>query len=165
MRSDLLWVRAGTSYWTAVTGGISAKSMILATVPLNATNLVNGAVPTGAHAQLRGTIEHIGVYMGTASALNFKVAFFSSGSTPSDTIASNHYIDHEPFSAADFMELSENATEIQFQGKNDLGIPYFDKTGSKSFHVGVVASTGMFGLVASGGMVVEIGFRPDPGGG
>jgi hypothetical protein len=163
MTRDLLWFRAGPTYWSALTGGISQKSLVQADIPANSTNLVDGAVPVDAHSRLRGTIEHLAVYEGTAVAKAVTVFVFSSGSTPSDTITSNHYIDHEPFAAADFFELSSAATQIQFQGKNDLGIPYFDKTGSKNFHLGV-STTSMGGLQLES-LVIEIGFRPDPGGG
>ncbi len=165
MTSDLLWFRAGTSYWTAITGGLGANSVIMADVTANATNLLYGALPTDRN--LRGMIEHIAIYAGTAAPTlaGCSIAFFSSGSTPSDTVANNHYIDHEPFASGDYIEMSNHATQIQFQGKNDLALPYFDKTGSKEFHIGVIAGTPLGGLDAPDGFVVEFAFRPNRGGG
>jgi hypothetical protein len=133
--------------------------VVVASIPANGTNLLEGAVPCDAHAKLKGTIEAVSVRLTTGSAPQFAVAFFSKATADSVTHSVDAYIDHEAFVNTDFITMT--ASSSKYAGKSGLNIPYFDADASKKFHIGIVNKTT---AIPAGKLVVQWAWRPDLGG-
>lgn len=165
-KRDLIWFRsAPATHFTSFKVTTVANTVELESIPASSTYVIRGMVPSDAHKDLKGTIEHIGVYQGTSAAATVTVFIYSSDAsvTGSATLSNNHYVDHEPFIINDFVEIA-GQTSVQFSAKNTLDIPYMDKTSSKKFHIGVHATTNANpNLLNSEGIMIEWAWRPDAG--
>jgi len=164
-KRDLIWFRsAPATHFTSFKVTTVANTVELESIPASSTYVIRGMVPSDAHKDLKGTIEHVALYEGTGAAVTATIVFYSSDAsvTASATLSNNHYIDHEPIISDDFIEIAGN-TKIQFCGKNDLAIPYMDKTSAKKFHIGIFTPAGDPKVFNSEGVLLEWAFRPDVG--
>lgn len=128
MARDPGWFDSGAqSVWNAT---IAQNTVALANITANGTHSED-YVPTWAHAELRGYIRAIEVHATAATAVN--VVFFRGAAGEAVTVASNRYIDHYAFAAADFFQ-GESATVLSAQ-VGQLEIPYKDEDRTKTFHV------------------------------
>jgi hypothetical protein len=153
MASELIRIRADD--FASLT--LAASSFVLANIDVNATTVKSGGVLSAANAMLIGTIEHISLYSNKTFDLGL---VFMSGTVAGTNAATCEYIDHEMITAKDWYRFQGTGPFVYaLQG---LSIPYRDDLGGKQFHIGIYP-----GAVTSTntGLEIEIGFRPNLGGG
>src|SRR3990172_682984 len=133
-RRELLWFKSDpTRHWTTT---MAAEALVVRSITANSTNSVV-VEPTWAWAGLRGTIEALVVKSKVARAMS--IVFFSSASAGASTVASDRTIDYHVVQTTHF--TTYGSATVLVASFNNLAIPYWDKQGTKKFHIGIEPKT------------------------
>lgn len=157
--SDLYWFKTAATVHFNQT--LSAGEVIVHDVTATSRAALKTPLPTDAHKQLKGTIEHINVYsVVTAFPSPIDVVFFSGQYDATTTTDGSNMLDHESFPKADFLVLDSGHPAVASHG--GLQIPYVDTESTGKFHIGVVNS-GATAITDATNLVIAWAWRPDLG--
>jgi len=153
-RRELLWFKSDpTRHWTTT---MAAEALVVRSITANSTNSVV-VEPTWAWAGLRGTIEALVVKSKVARAMS--IVFFSSASAGASTVASDRTIDYHVVQTTHF--TTYGSATVLVASFNNLAIPYWDKQGTKKFHIGIEPKTAA--ISSTDDVMLEWGWRGDLG--
>jgi hypothetical protein len=116
---------------------ISADEFFVTSIAANDAIKVGDEL-SDAHTRLQGTIDSFIIKLRGVVVLPIDIMVFSGATGAETVLANDRYIDHESVVTGDYMEIpTGESPAVRRVGITGLSIPYYDRDGTKKFHIGI----------------------------